>query len=75
MLAERLGVNFNDVVAITDDRPGKDAAYLLDSSKAGTDLAWQSHTTLEDGLDETIRWVQDDIDVLSRLPIGYIHKP
>ena len=75
MLAERLGVNFNDVVAITDDRPGKDAAYLLDSRKARTELAWEPHITLEDGLDETIRWVQDNLEILRHLPVEYIHKP
>lgn len=75
MLAERLDVNFEDAVAIADDRPGKDAAYLLDSSKARTDLGWEPHTTLEDGLDETIRWVQDNLETVRRLPIDYIHKP
>lgn len=75
MLAERLDVSFNDVVAITDDRPGKDAAYLLDSSKARAELAWEPHTTLEDGLEETVRWVQDNIEILRCLPVDYIHKP
>jgi dTDP-glucose 4,6-dehydratase len=75
LLTARLGVSFEDVVAITDDRPGKDAAYLLDSSKARTDLAWEPCTTLEDGLDETIKWVQDNLEILRRLPADYIHKP
>lgn len=75
MLADRLGVNFQDLVAITDDRPGKDAAYLLDSSKARTELAWEPHTTLEEGLDETIQWVRDNLGALRRLPSDYIHKP
>jgi len=75
LLAERLGVNFEDAVAITDDRPGKDAAYLLDSSKARTELAWEPRTSLEDGLDETIRWVKDNLETLRRLPADYIHKP
>jgi dTDP-glucose 4,6-dehydratase len=75
MLAERLNISFEDAVTITDDRPGKDAAYLLDSSKARTELAWEPRTTLEDGLDETIQWVRENIEILKQLPIDYIHKP
>jgi len=74
MLAERLHVNFDDV-AITDDRPGKDAAYLLDSSKAERDLGWKPQIILEEGLDETIRWVEENLEILKTLPIDYIHKP
>jgi len=75
MLAQRLHVRFEDGVTITDDRPGKDAAYLLDSSKARTELAWEPNTTLEDGLDETIKWVQDNLEELLRQPRYYTHKP
>lgn len=75
LLAERLGVQFGDAVDITDDRPGKDAAYLLDSSKARNELSWEPQITLEDGLDETIQWVQDNLEALRKLPSDYIHKP
>src|SRR6185503_11302752 len=40
-ICNRLGVNFNEVVEVVGDRPGKDAAYLLDSAKARTTLGWK----------------------------------
>lgn len=75
MLARRLDVRFEDAVEVTEDRPGKDAAYLLDSKKAGLELGWEPQVLLEDGLDETIQWVRDNLDVLRALPSDYIHKP
>jgi dTDP-glucose 4,6-dehydratase len=75
MLASRLEVPFEQAVEVTDDRPGKDAAYLLDSSKAREVLDWVPRIGLEEGLDETIAWVKDNLAVLQQQPGDYIHKP
>ena len=57
------------------DRPGKDAAYLLDSSRVRRELNWQDRISLEEGISETIDWVDEWIDELKSLPHHYIHKP
>jgi dTDP-glucose 4,6-dehydratase len=75
MLAARLNVVVDDAVEVTNDRPGKDAAYLLDSSRARTELAWNPQITLEDGINETINWVRDNLAILCQQPCDYIHKP
>ena len=75
MICRKMGANFSDVVEISDDRPGKDAAYLLDSAKARRTLGWKDAVTLDQGIDETLRWVEDHIDVLKKQPMQYIHKP
>lgn len=74
MICDRLGVKFEDVVEITDDRPGKDSAYLLDSTKARTQLNWNPAITLEAGITDTIRWVEDNFEELKKQPTQYIHK-
>ncbi len=71
----RMGVAFEDAVEISDDRPGKDAAYLLDSRKARKDLGWADARTLDGVIDETIEWVTGAIETLRKLPDHYIHKP
>jgi dTDP-glucose 4,6-dehydratase len=71
----KLGADYRDVVEVADERPGKDAAYLLDSSKARRALGWQDTIDLDKGLDETIAWVLRNFDVLKQLPLDYIHKP
>ncbi len=75
MICERMGVAFSDSVDITDDRPGKDAAYLLDSAKAKAELDWEPRITLEEGVAETRQWIDRYFDILSQQPLDYQHKP
>ena len=69
-----MDVHFADLVEIVPDRPGKDQAYLMDSNKARKDLGWRESLTVEDCIDDTIRWVKDSFDEISTLPLNYIHK-
>jgi dTDP-glucose 4,6-dehydratase len=75
MVCAQLGANFDDVVNVTDDRPGKDAAYTLDSTRARTDLAWRDTISLEEGVRDTIAWVESNLAELQRQPLDYLHKP
>ena len=75
MIAGKLNVSFRDCVEIVDERPGKDAAYLLDSSKVQKELRWKPRISLEEGIDRTIKWVKENLAVLQRQPLDYIHKP
>ena len=70
-----MGARFEDSVEMADERPGKDAAYLLDSAKIRKQLGWSDRITLEQGLDETIAWVERFLDDLRTQPLDYIHKP
>ena len=73
-ICHRLHVDFEDSVLITDDRPGKDAAYLLDSATSYTELAWKDSIDLEAGIDETVAWIDKYFDQLKDMPLDYIHK-
>ena len=75
MIAGQLNVDFDEQVDIVGERLGKDAAYLLDSTKARETLGWKDRIRLEQGIEETIAWVRDNLDVLRKLPFDYIHKP
>ena len=75
MICEMMQVKFEDVCEVTEDRPGKDAAYLLDATRVRESLNWQDHITLTQGLERTIRWAHDNVDVLRSQPNVYIHKP
>jgi dTDP-glucose 4,6-dehydratase len=75
MICQRLGADFDRCVEVVGDRPGKDAAYLLDSAKARSTLCWKDKILLEDGIDEVIRWVSDNLKELEAQPANYIHKP
>jgi dTDP-glucose 4,6-dehydratase len=73
-ICTRMGVKFADVVEVVGDRPGKDAAYLLDSTKARTTLGWQDAVSLDRGIDETIAWIDRDLEELKKQPMDYIHQ-
>jgi dTDP-glucose 4,6-dehydratase len=75
MICDLMGAKFDDVVEVVGDRPGKDEAYLLDSSKARTRLGWKDEVELETGIQETIAWVRDNVDALSEQSLDYVHKP
>lgn len=75
MICEMLGAKFDEVVDVVGDRPGKDAAYLLDNAKARKALAWEPRVELEEGIRDTIAWVKDNLETLKNQPQDYIHKP
>ena len=74
LIAERMQINFADHVEIVGERLGKDAAYLLDTTRARNALDWSADISLETGVDETIAWIRDNLDLLRALPRRYIHK-
>ena len=75
MIASQMGLSFEDHVEMVGERLGKDAAYLLDSSNARENLGWQDQITLEQGIEETIGWVCDNLEEIKKQPFDYIHKP
>lgn len=74
MILTRMGLSFEKHVEIVGERLGKDAAYLLDSSKARRTLGWHDQIGLEQGIDETIAWVDENLDALREQPMDYVHK-
>lgn len=66
--------SFSDLVNVSDDRLGKDQAYLLDSNKLRNDFTWQNEINLEEGLMDTLSWVDNNLDLLKKLPADYVHK-
>jgi len=74
-ICARVGVDFATAVTVTEERQGKDQAYLLDSTKLRSSLGWEPHIRLDEGLDQCHAWVRDNLDVLKALPNAYVHKP
>jgi dTDP-glucose 4,6-dehydratase len=73
-LCRMLNARFEDSVEIVGERLGKDAAYMLDSTKIREKLGWKDKITLDAGLAECVSWIKDNLAVLKRQPFDYIHK-
>ena len=74
LMCDQTGVKFEDFAEIVADRPGKDSAYLLDATLARTKLGWQDRVSLEEGIADTKRWIDANLDVLRGQPANYVHK-
>lgn len=75
MIAEQMELSFEDNIEDVGERLGKDAAYLLDSTKSRETLGWKDQISLEQGIEETIAWVRDNLEEIRKQPFDYIHKP
>lgn len=75
MICRRLGRRLEDATTEVDERPGQDAAYVIDSSRAQTELGWSPETAIEEGLSEVIAWVERNWAKIQKQPLEYRHKP
>jgi len=73
-ICERCGVPSSAVVEESSERLGKDQSYLLDSTSIREAFGWNDQVGLEEGLTETLAWVDENIDQLKTLPWTYQHK-
>jgi len=73
-ICERGGVPFSAVVEESGERLGKDQSYLLDSTSIREAFGWNDQVSLEEGLSDTLAWVDDHLDQLKTLPWTYQHK-
>ena len=71
----KMQVPFDTAAEVVGDRLGKDAAYMLDSSKIRETLGWSDKIALDQGLDECIAWVDANFEDLKQQDFDYIHKP
>jgi dTDP-glucose 4,6-dehydratase len=74
LICERAGVSFADVVDVAPERPAKDAAYLMDATRARTELGWQPRVPLSEGIDRTVAWARAHFDEIQTLNWSYEHK-
>lgn len=74
LVAQAVQVDAEKHIRVAGERLGQDAAYLLDSSKIRAALDWSDTRSLEQGIDDTVRWVRDNLDTLQSQPHDYEHK-
>lgn len=74
-MCRELGQSFADSTITVDERPGQDAAYVIDSTRARTELGWKPEITLDEGLKEVVDWVRTNLATIRELPLNYVHRP
>lgn len=56
-----------------EERLGQDAAYVIDSSKARTELGWRPTISIDEGISGVIAWVSQFWEDILQQPLEYIH--
>jgi dTDP-glucose 4,6-dehydratase len=72
-ICDRLGKRFEDAVKVVAERPGQDAAYVIDSTKARTELGWKPTISLDEGLTDVVDWVNANWAAIQAQPLEYRH--
>ena len=57
-----------DLIEFVEDRPGHDQRYSMDSTKISKNLGWSTQTKFEDGLEKTISWYLENLEIWKDLP-------
>ena len=73
-ICNEMGYPFDKVTETVAERLGQDAAYVIDSTKARTELGWQTQISLAEGIAGVIAWVNQFWDEIQQQPLEYIHK-
>jgi dTDP-glucose 4,6-dehydratase len=74
-LCGMLGHRFEDATVAVDERPGQDAAYVIDSTRARRELGWAPRVPIEAGLAEVVAWVERHWEAIRKEPLEYVHRP
>lgn len=73
LIAEKMEVEFEKNVEISEDRPGKDLDYSLGFKKIH-DLGWSPNISLSEGIDQVINWCKVNKYKLKMEDTIYKHK-
>jgi dTDP-glucose 4,6-dehydratase len=74
-ICDIMGRSFDDATAAVGERLGQDAAYVIDSTRARTELGWTPRITLAEGLRGVVDWINDGWDEIRQQPLDYVHQP
>jgi dTDP-glucose 4,6-dehydratase len=74
IICKKMNANFDKLVKIQPDRPGKDFMYDMISNKIKKKLKWKTSINLEEGISKTINWVEKDYKILKNYKMEYEHK-
>lgn len=74
-ICDAMGKRFEEATHVVEERPGQDAAYVIDSTRMRQELGWLPEVSLKEGLAEVVRWVEENWVEISNEPLEYQHKP
>jgi dTDP-glucose 4,6-dehydratase len=75
LVCARLGTTLEEATREVGERPGQDAAYVIDSSRARHELDWSPQVGLATGIGEVVDWIEASWEEVKAAPLEYLHRP
>jgi len=75
MICQMMNCNFENSVELVEQNFGQDSKFSISSNKIRTELGWKPKISLEQGIQETIDWIEKNWITISEMPLEYIHQP
>ena len=72
---QQMGEPFEKHVEMQDENYGQDDCFSLNSSKAQQELKWSCQVPFEEGVEQVIKWVNDNWAQISKMNLEYVHQP
>ncbi|MBI2664011.1 GDP-mannose 4,6-dehydratase [Candidatus Woesearchaeota archaeon] len=70
----KMHVHFSEVTENIGERLGQDAVYVINSDKARS-LGWKPKISIDEGIADCIRWVEENWEAIKNEPLDYVHQP
>lgn len=70
--AGALGMPFEDLCEVTEDRLGQDSRYWLDSTAIKEAVGWEPEIGWDEGLAEMVEWGKTYLDEIKDVPTDYV---
>lgn len=75
IICQKLTIPFEQATRMVDERPGQDAAYVINSRAARQELGWLPTITLDEGLQQVADWVEQYWPAIRNESLEYRHLP
>lgn len=70
-VAKVMGIPFDQLCQVTEDRLGQDSRYWLDSSAIKREVGWEPQISLEEGIKDMVEWGRTYLNDLKDWPMDY----
>ena len=71
-VAKNLNLDINEFCEITEGRKTEDSQYWINSELINNELNWKAKISLDEGIDEVVRWAKKYKDILIKEPQNFI---
>jgi dTDP-glucose 4,6-dehydratase len=75
LMCDLMNKDFHEATTSVAERPGQDAAYIINSDLARNEFGWAPQIDLDQGLTEVIEWVNRYWSEIKGQPLQYQHRP